>query len=105
MAAKRWDSWKYQEWRRRVIKQTCEACGMPASKQHPLQLDHIIHRHLAPDRVMDRTNVRTLCGWCNRVKGGSMMTLEEVRAVRLGFDDPTPAARTIFGPRRLPRIG
>ena len=102
MAAKRWDSWKYQQWRRHVIKQTCEACGMPASKQHPLQLDHIIPRHLAPERLMDRSNVRTLCGWCNRLKGGSLMTLEELRAARLGLDDPTPAVRSIF---TKPRIG
>ena len=89
---------------------------MPASKQRPLQLDHIIPRHLAPERLMDRTNVRTLCGWCNRLKGGSLMTLEEIRAVRLGFADPAPlrserirgsaslrrpAVRTIFAKARV----
>lgn len=50
-------------------KRTCQICGAtPAIR--PVEVDHIVPRHLAPDRTLDKTNLRVLCEMCNGGRGG-----------------------------------
>lgn len=42
---------------------TCEHCGRWVEY---IEVDHIIKRSIAPDRVFDHTNLRALCSVCHR---------------------------------------
>lgn len=44
----------------------CYLCGSPAT-----QVDHVVPRAVAPDRVFDPSNLRAACARCNARKGAS----------------------------------
>lgn len=41
----------------------CEKCGRWVEN---IEVDHIIKRSIAPDKVFDETNLRLLCNSCHR---------------------------------------
>ena len=67
---------KLAEFVRRNDRYRCRICGAPG-----LTVDHIVPRHLG-GAVFDLKNMRTLCGPCNMVKGGSRMSDADVLAAR-----------------------
>ncbi len=67
---------KLAEFVRRNDRYRCRICGAPGRT-----VDHIVPRHLG-GAVFDLKNMRTLCGPCNMVKGGSRMSDAEVLAAR-----------------------
>lgn len=62
---------------RRRDRNQCQICG---STDRPT-VDHITPRHYG-GAVYDIKNMRVLCGPCNLLKGGSLMTDGEVLAAR-----------------------
>ena len=85
----------------------CECCG--ATEE--LQLDHIEARaNGGHRRHLGLHDVQILCRRCNQLKGTSSLTAAELREVH--HVEPHDERRrhvrsraTIFGPRRIPRIG
>ena len=67
---------KLAEFVRRNDRYRCRICGAPGRT-----VDHIVPRHLG-GAVFDLKNMRTLCGPCNMVKGGSRMSDADVLAAR-----------------------
>lgn len=66
------DTAAYQEFRKAILRRdnyTCKICGdknrKGRGKRCKFEVDHIIPVCVAPDRVMDPTNVRTLCAPCH----------------------------------------
>lgn len=62
---------KYKAFRREMYERdsyTCQHCGAKSGngKRCDLELDHITPVWEAPDRIMDPSNVRTLCKPCHR---------------------------------------
>jgi 5-methylcytosine-specific restriction endonuclease McrA len=55
----------------------CVACGSGVD----LQIDHIVPRLLGGS-ASDPGNWQTLCGTCNRIKGTSSMTPDQIREYR-----------------------
>ena len=76
---------KLAEFVRRNDRYRCRICGAPGRT-----VDHIVPRHLG-GAVFDLKNMRTLCGPCNMVKGGSRMSDAEVLAAR-GLRPAAPTA-------------
>lgn len=64
----------------------CRACGELDRRR--LVIDHIMPRVLGGS-VSDLSNMQVLCILCNLVKGGELMTLEQIRA-RAALNRPTP---------------
>jgi len=67
---------KLAEFVRRSDHYRCRICGAPGRT-----VDHVVPRHLGGP-IFDVKNMRTLCGPCNMVKGGSLMSDTEVLAAR-----------------------
>ena len=50
----------------------CSLCGKWVEN---IEVDHIIKRSIAPDRVFDETNLQLLCNICHRTKDNGMKEL------------------------------